>query len=128
MYLSWSVGALAVAGYGVAGATWQAAGFALVYGATMAVASVTWATLLQTRVPDGLRGRVASVDFIVSLGLTPVSLALVAPVASVVGVQATMIGAGLGGAGVLTVALAVVGRRPRRRDAPRVPEAATVTR
>ncbi len=128
MYLCWSISALAVAGYGVAGATWQAAGFGLVYGAAAAVTSVAWATLLQTRVPDGLRGRVASVDFVVSLGLTPVSLALVAPAAHVFGAQATMIGAGLAGAGVLTLALACVGRRPRRRDARRVPEAAPAAR
>ena len=114
----WGIGALAIAGYGVAASSWQAAGFAMVYGATMSAGSVAWATLLQQRVPDALLGRVASVDFIVSLGLTPVSLALVAPVAVLAGSQATLIGAGVGGAAVLAVALAAVSRKPRAARAP----------
>ena len=38
-----------------------------VVGATYSAAMVIWGTLLQRRVPDGLRGRVSSLDFFVSL-------------------------------------------------------------
>ena len=117
-FLWWGTGALAIAGYGVAASSWQAAGFAVVYGAAMSAGSVAWATLLQQRVPDALLGRVASIDFIVSLGLTPVSLALVAPVAVLAGSQATLIGAGIGGAAAIAAALAAVSWRARPARAP----------
>jgi DHA3 family tetracycline resistance protein-like MFS transporter len=56
---------------------------------------VIWATLMQTRVPPALLGRVSSVDWLVSIGLSPVSFALVGPVAALAGTDATLVGAGL---------------------------------
>jgi MFS family permease len=46
--------------------------FILSYSAAM----VIWGTLLQRRVLEGLRGRVSSLDFFVSLALMPVSMAI----------------------------------------------------
>ena len=48
-------------------------------------------------------GRVSSLDWLISIGLLPVSFALTAPVAAALGVRATLVGAGL------------VGRRSRSR-------------
>src|SRR5215203_6478278 len=45
-------------------------------GATYSAAMVIWGTLLQRWVPEGLRGRVSSLDFFVSLALMPVSMAI----------------------------------------------------
>ncbi|MFV0426013.1 MAG: hypothetical protein ACK5KU_03130 [Beutenbergiaceae bacterium] len=51
----------------------------------LSVMNVIWGTLLQRRVPPQMLGRVASLDFFVSLGLMPISMALAAPVAAALG-------------------------------------------
>ena len=53
-----------------------------------------WGTLLQRRVPDELRGRVSSLDWFVSLGLLPLSLALAGPAGEAFGITAVFIAAG----------------------------------
>ena len=45
-------------------------------------------------------GRVSSLDWLISIGLLPLSFALTAPVAAVVGVRATLIGAAAAVVGV----------------------------
>jgi hypothetical protein len=46
---------------------------------------------MSTRVPPELRGRVHSLDWFVSIGLTPVSFALTGPVSSAIGVESTLV-------------------------------------
>jgi hypothetical protein len=43
---------------------------------------VVWGTLMSRRVPPDLRGRVHSLDWFVSIALTPVSFALTGPVSA----------------------------------------------
>lgn len=67
---------------------------------------------MQVRVPAELRGRVSSLDWLISIGLTPVSFALTGPLAALVGAQATLFGAGLiGGAVFVLMLYAVPGLR-----------------
>ena len=54
-----------------------------------------WATLMQVRVPEQLRGRVSSLDWLVSLALMPVSFVVTAPIADLIGVRETLMLAGL---------------------------------
>jgi hypothetical protein len=61
-----------------------------------------WATIKQRHVPASLLGRVSSLDWLVSIGLLPLSFALTAPVAGWVGVRATLVGASVIG-GVFTL-------------------------
>jgi hypothetical protein len=56
---------------------------------------VIWGTLLQRRVPPELLGRVASLDFFVSISLMPVSMALAGPIADSIGIGTTFLIAGL---------------------------------
>jgi DHA3 family tetracycline resistance protein-like MFS transporter len=95
MFASWTISALPLCGYAAATASWQLMPLAAVAGAGVAVASVIWSTLMQTRVPPALLGRVSSLDWLVSLGLTPVSFALTAPAAAVLGASATLVVAGV---------------------------------
>jgi hypothetical protein len=61
-------------------------------------------------------GRVSSLDWLISIGLLPVSFALTAPVAAAVGVRVTLVGAAVIGATVTLGALFLPGMRDIERD------------
>jgi DHA3 family tetracycline resistance protein-like MFS transporter len=100
MYATWTVATLAVAGYGLATAAWQLMLACLVFNALEAAGTIVWATIKQRHVPGPLLGRVSSLDWLISIGLLPLSFALTAPVAAAVGARATLVGAALIGAAV----------------------------
>lgn len=86
-------------------AAWAAAGAAV--GAIGMVASgITYDATLQTAVPRDRLGRVVAIDELVSYVMIPLSTALAAPLASLVGTQAlvTTCGAGVAAASLLPVA------------------------
>ncbi|WP_354701858.1 MFS transporter [Paraconexibacter sp. AEG42_29] len=125
MYLAWGLGLLPIAGYAIAGSVWQLAILAALFGASASTGMVVWATLMQTRVPPTMLGRVGSLDWLVSIGLTPLSFALTAPIAALVGRDATLIGAGvLGCVGTLGLYVCVA---DLRRDAELWPQAGAAT-
>src|SRR6266498_3809288 len=131
MYGTWTVATLAVAGYGLATASWQLMLSCLCFNALETAVTIVWATIKQRHVPASMLGRVSSLDWMISIGLLPLSFALTAPVAALVGVRATLIGAALIG-GVITLgALFIPGMRdiegiasedPQRDTPPRDPE------
>ena len=94
MILMWGLGSLPFAVVGVAEALWVMFAALFVVGATYSAAMVIWGTLLQRRVPDGLRGRVSSLDFFVSLALMPVSMAIAGPAGAAFGLPAVFLVAG----------------------------------
>ena len=107
VYASWAVGAFAIAGYGLVDAVWQAVVVSVVVQAGMAVGAIAWAALLQEAVPARLLGRVSSLDWLISTGLVPVSLALTAPAAAALGPRAVLLAAGVvSGAALLGLAAA----------------------
>jgi MFS family permease len=89
MNLMWGVGALPLLVIGFATEVWvvAVAGFAL--GVFFSAPMVIWGTLLQRRVPPHLLGRIASLDFFVSVSLMPVSMAMAGPVAEWLGLRTT---------------------------------------
>ena len=102
IYAVWTLATLAVAGYGLATAVWQLAVACLLFNALEAAGTIVWATLKQRHVPASMLGRVSSLDWLVSIGLLPLSFALTAPVAAAVGARATLVGAAAVG-GVITL-------------------------
>jgi MFS family permease len=100
MYATWTLATICVAAYGLATAAWQLMLACLVFNALEAGGTIVWATIKQKHVPGRLLGRVSSLDWLISIGLLPLSFALTAPVAAVVGVRATLVGAALIGAAV----------------------------
>lgn len=95
MNLGWGLGALPFVVIGLADSVAVVVAAAAVMGAMFSFPMVIWGTLLQRRVPPHLLGRVASLDFFVSVSLMPVSMALAGPVSDAIGLRNTFFIAGL---------------------------------
>jgi transmembrane secretion effector len=117
MYASWGLGSFGLVGFAAAGALWQLEPIGLALGATETAGMIVWSTLMQTRVPPALLGRVTSLDFFVSIGLTPVSFALVGPLAAAIGARPTLLSAGVASAAGLLAFLPLALRPPSRQRA-----------
>ena len=111
MYATWALATLSVAGYGMASAIWHLMLASLAFNALETAGTIVWATVKQQHVPTALLGRVSSLDWLISIGLLPLSFALTGPVSAVLGIQATLIGAGVIGAVVTFATLFVPGMR-----------------
>ncbi|HET7349487.1 MAG TPA: MFS transporter [Marmoricola sp.] len=95
MNLTWGVACLPMVVMGRATEVWVVVVCGFVLGVLFSAPMVIWGTLLQRRVPPELLGRVASLDFFVSISLMPVSMALAAPVADLIGLRNTFLIAGV---------------------------------
>jgi MFS family permease len=111
MYLTWTLATLAVAGYGLASAVWQLMLASLAFNALETAGTIVWATAKQRHVPAALLGRVSSLDWLISIGLLPLSFALTGPVSGAIGAQTTLVAAGVLGAVVTFAALLLPGMR-----------------
>ena len=76
-----------------------------VAGGSLAIFSVLWRTTMQHEVPPDVLSRVSAYDLFGSLAFAPVGLIIAGPLASVFGVTATLVGAGIV---MLVVAFVVV--------------------
>jgi MFS family permease len=111
MYATWTLATVAVAGYGLASAIWQLMLASFAFNALETAGTIVWATAKQRHVPAPLLGRVSSLDWLISIGLLPLSFALTGPVSAAIGVQATLVGAGVIGGAVTFAALLLPGMR-----------------
>jgi DHA3 family tetracycline resistance protein-like MFS transporter len=111
MYACWALATLAVAGYGLARSTVQLMIACFVFNALEAAGTIVWATIKQRHVPLSLLGRVSSLDWLISIGLLPVSFAVTAPVAGLIGARTTLVAAALVGTGATVAALLIPGMR-----------------
>jgi hypothetical protein len=76
-----------------------------------------WETTLQEQIPERSISRVSSYDYLCSIGLMPVGLALAGPAADAFGIHATLHGMTAIGLPVALAVLAVPGVRALRRPA-----------
>ena len=111
MYATWTLATLAIAGYGLATASWHLMLACLLFNALETAGLIVWATIKQHHVPSSMLGRVSSLDWLISIGLLPLSFALTAPFAGLVGVRATLVGAAVIGGVFTFVALFLPGMR-----------------
>jgi DHA3 family tetracycline resistance protein-like MFS transporter len=118
MYAGFAFGVGATALYGAMTSLWQALVISFVLQASFMLGQVIWTTMLQQLVPRELLGRVSSLDWLMSLGLVPVSYALTGPVSGVLGPDATLVVAGVLGAVLMGALLFVPGVRDPERPAP----------
>jgi MFS family permease len=115
IYVCWAGAALLVAGYGVATAQWELAVAAFALNVLEAAGAVVWSTMKQRNVPIDLLGRVSSIDWFVSTGLTPLSYALTPLAASLLGVRTTLVVAGVAGSAITAAFLFLPGMRVHDR-------------
>jgi MFS family permease len=120
MILGWACGCASLAGVGVATANWQAAVALFFSSGLITFGEIVWITLLMKLVPSALMGRVRSVDWLLSIGLVPLSFAFTGPIAGALGAQEVLVGACLL-AGVLAAStLLLPGMRSPDTAAPAV--------
>lgn len=114
MVFGWALGIACLAGVGLAQSVWQAALAVFIWNLLLWGGEILWITLLGLTVPNHIRGRVSSIDFLGSYWMIPISMALTGPAAAVFGARAVLVGAGLGGAVAVLLTLAVPGvRKPQ---------------
>ena len=116
MYIVWTLATLAIAGYGVANGLWGLLAASVAFNTLETAGTIAWSTAKQRHVPAQLLGRVSSLDWLISIGLLPVSFAITGPVSAALGLRTTLIGAGVLGAAVTFAALLVPGVRVMDRD------------
>jgi hypothetical protein len=132
MYVVWTIATVAVAGYGLGTAVWHLMLASALFNALETAGTIIWATAKQQHVPSRMLGRVSSLDWLISIGLLPLSFALTAPVSAILGARETLVVAGIAGAVVTLAGLAVPGvrsiearaherRRPVHRAEPAIP-------
>jgi MFS family permease len=112
VYLTWAVTAFSLVGYAVVNTVWQAMIVSFISVACLTTGGIVWTTVLQRAVPARMIGRVSSLDWVLSLGLAPVSYALTGPIADELGARSTLLWCGvLGGLVLVLVFLLVPGVR-----------------
>jgi hypothetical protein len=116
IYVVWTASTLSIAGYGLARLPWQAMVACFLFNTLEGAGTIVWITTKQRLVPNRLLGRVSSLDWFISIGLLPVSLALTPPVAAAIGARATLVWAGVLGAAVTFAFLFLPGLRDVERS------------
>jgi MFS family permease len=95
MWTYWLLGTLAALIIGVATNYWEVFLFPLLASPGMILGNVIWESMIQSEVPRELLGRVTSVDWFLSLGLSPVGLVAAGSLASAIGVRTYFVAAAL---------------------------------
>lgn len=103
MYTSWGIGVLLISLFALTDYVWQAMIVSFCMTAMFTAGMIVWGTLMHRLVPPELLGRVSSLDWLISISLVPVSFVLTGPAANAIGVNTTLILAGVIG-GALTFA------------------------
>jgi MFS family permease len=118
MWAAWGFGTVLDIGLAISTAAWQMCAIAFFSFGFATAGMVVWSTLMNTLVPAEMLGRVSSLDWFVSIGLTPLSFALTGPVAEWLGARTTL--ALAGAVGLLTFFILYVPgvRDPERRPLP----------
>jgi len=111
IYVVWTASTLALSGYGLAHFAWQLMAACFAFNALETAGLIGWATMRQRLVPRHLLGRVSSLDWFVATGLTPISFALVGPIAAGFGTRATLVVSGLLASAVTAAAYFLPGMR-----------------
>ena len=97
-WIYWSIGSLAALVMGFATNYWEVLIFPVIAWPMMILGNVIWETMMQSEVPRELLGRVSSVDWFLSLGLSPLGLMVSGILAGVFSVRSYFVVVGAVGA------------------------------
>jgi MFS family permease len=115
MFIAWGLAIVFIAGFGLATELWQAALMMVLVNALSTVGMLIWGTLLGTRVPRELLGRVSSLDWMLSIGLVPISFIATGPIAEAIGASQTLVLSGVLGGLIFGAFLFLPGLRDDER-------------
>jgi MFS family permease len=116
MWVAWGVSGVAVLALALSPSIWMVGFFSLIAYGLLMYGNVLWNPLMQELVPPELLGRTSSVDWLVSLSLSPLGILASGAAAGVIGARATML---IGGCiATLTCGVLLV---PGVRDPERLP-------
>jgi DHA3 family tetracycline resistance protein-like MFS transporter len=115
MFVAWALQTVLLVAFAIATGIWTFALISLLSGGLGALGNVIWGTLMKTLVPNELLGRVSSFDWLVSIGLIPLSFAITGPIAEAVGARTTLLVAGALGGAAMIAFLGVPGLRDPER-------------
>lgn len=119
IWAGWAVGTAIAACLGVAPTVWSAALLSAASFGLVQYGNALWFPLMQRLVPGRLLGRASSVDWLVSLALTPLGVVAAGAISAAVGVRATILGGGALGVASALVLLIPGVRDPDRQSAAR---------
>src|SRR4029079_19647383 len=85
MYACWTLATVMVCGYRLATEVWQLTLASFAFNVLETAGTIVWATAKQRHVPASLLGRVSSLDWLISIGLLPLSFALTGPGGGAIG-------------------------------------------
>jgi MFS family permease len=91
MWCAWAVAGGAIAVLALAPNVWVAGGCVCVVIGGLMLGNVLWSPMMQELVPPELLGRAASVDWLVSLRLSPLGVLVAGAAAGVIGTRTTML-------------------------------------
>jgi DHA3 family tetracycline resistance protein-like MFS transporter len=116
MYAAWVIASLQIAAYTLADLPWHAMAVSFVGEACWTAGLLVWLTLMQRVVPPELLGRVKSLDWLISIGLVPVSFAVTGPIAAWLGVETVMLAAGIGASALTALFFFLPGMRDTEHE------------
>lgn len=100
--LAWSLMAFGLVGFAVATSMWHAFAASFLVNFGLSGGAILWGAAIQTFVPSGMLGRVASIDWFVASSVVPLSFVAAAAAADALGASPTLLVAGIaGGVGTL---------------------------
>jgi DHA3 family tetracycline resistance protein-like MFS transporter len=95
MWAGWAIGAVAIAGLGLAPDVALVAALGAVAFGLLQYGGMLWNTMMQQLVPPEMLGRASSVDWLLSMCLSPVGILVAGIAAASIGVRATLLAGGL---------------------------------
>jgi MFS family permease len=116
MYLCFVVSVGLIGGYALATSLEQAMVISVIEAGLASAGLVVWGTMMHKLVPADLQGRVHSADWLISIGLVPLSFGVTGPIADAVGAEATLLGAGILGSLAMLAFMFVPGLYDTERD------------
>ncbi|HEY5265242.1 MAG TPA: MFS transporter [Acidimicrobiales bacterium] len=95
VWIYWTIGTLSALVIGIATNFWEVIIFPVVASPMMIFGNVIWESLMQSEVPRELLGRASSVDWFVSLGITPIGVVVAGALANQIGIRTYFVVFGL---------------------------------